>query len=757
MHLLNTVKVLHENPYTGDRITKASIVQLERSLLRDALKTQQPPHSNTNGDADQDILSTLGLEKGINNEPGTTGDKTSRKSTKIPELVAIKVLSSYTSYEDEFDSSSDENEEDRNDTITTATRPLSVGWTAIGQNDIPQGVKFGLKAKREIAALRAAQGHPNVVPFLGFTGHQLSNPFRRPKTQVDASPQQLDISAAKLGGSLFGSALPLGRSLFQQDLDHPTIATASQPPVTLLSAAPQELFAVVRGGSGFDSDYDSDVSSADENEVDSNSSPVAKAQHFYRIFSRQPRPGGIILPLVHNSLQDLIRIGWTKTRSFMAESCMRQILEGLAWIHDEAGLIHRDISAGNILVAIRPAPGGDERMTLDGMGRGYVQCLISDFGCATFQSTLEAADTEHRSKDGTESSVAEESDQHPYYQADQSYRQGLTFEVGTRAYRAPELLFSSGTYTNTIDIWSAGVLFAELYLGKHLFEAETDIGQICAIVKVLGTPTDDNWPEYKTMPDYGKLNFSAPETNGLSSILLSAAPQTDKESSPGSLDTEEPNVERAEGSASSTQISDTSFRLIERMVIFSGSRRPSARQALSELPPGRTMDHLHKSVLSGEKGQAEGDESSGEGEVTGEDAELLSQCVLDVQQVLDELQQLKERERAEADDGESEQSMFMFGARGGYGGRPDEEVDSEEESDDGGNSVRSDDFSGFDFQAGLAEIEAMRSRSMSEHGCEHREVADGDDGQRESEGGPVRAVKRHRGVSESDSIEDATG
>ncbi|OAQ30597.1 hypothetical protein K457DRAFT_39147, partial [Linnemannia elongata AG-77] len=57
-----------------------------------------------------------------------------------------------------------------------------------------------------------------------------------------------------------------------------------------------------------------------------------------------------------------------------------------------------------------------------------------------------------------------------------------------RAYRAPELLFSSGKYTNAIDIWSAGVLFAEMYLGKHLFEADSDIGQVCAIVKVLGTP-----------------------------------------------------------------------------------------------------------------------------------------------------------------------------------------------------------------------------------------------------------------------------
>lgn len=63
-----------------------------------------------------------------------------------------------------------------------------------------------------------------------------------------------------------------------------------------------------------------------------------------------------------------------------------------------------------------------------------------------------------------------------------------------RAYRAPELLFSSGDYSTSVDIWSAGVLFAEMFLGKTLFEADSDIGQVCSIVKVLGTPTEENWP-----------------------------------------------------------------------------------------------------------------------------------------------------------------------------------------------------------------------------------------------------------------------
>lgn len=113
---------------------------------------------------------------------------------------------------------------------------------------------------------------------------------------------------------------------------------------------------------------------------------------------------------------------------------MRQILEGLAWIHDEAGLIHRDISAGNILVTIAPGGYRDEQMGVvqdrkDGKGRGVVQCLISDFGCATFHS---ASDSTFETVLHDEEAVEVEEDQHNHYQPQQRQQQGLTFEVGTR-------------------------------------------------------------------------------------------------------------------------------------------------------------------------------------------------------------------------------------------------------------------------------------------------------------------------------------
>ncbi|KAF9550695.1 hypothetical protein EC957_012011 [Mortierella hygrophila] len=779
MHLLNTAKLLHENPYTGDRITKACIVHLEPSLLRDTLKLQQQQQAYDNNTNEEDIFSAFGLTH--DNSDGLVNGAAETRQ-RGPELVAIKFLSSSTSYADGFDSSSDDDEADDGDEddcsdIALRQRPLAHGWTAVGLTDVPQKVKFGLKAKREIAALRAAQGHPNVVPFLGFTGHKKPNVFHKARRQEeDSSPAHLGISPGPLGGPLFVSASPLGSSLFQSDaggIPTSTLTLLQPSSTSILEDGPQNLFAPFRQSSGWDSDeYDSDTSE-NVHEIDPNSSTETKLHHFHRIFSRQPGPGGIILPLVHNSLQDLIQIGWTKTRPFMVETCMRQILEGLAWIHDEAGLIHRDISAGNILVTIAPGGYRDEQMGVvqdrkDGKGCGVVQCLISDFGCATFHS---ASETTAETVPHDEEAAVDEDDQHNHYRPQQRQQQGLTFEVGTRAYRAPELLFSSGKYTNAIDIWSAGVLFAEMYLGKHLFEAESDIGQVCAIVKVLGTPTEDNWPEYRTMPDYGKLIFQALEVNDLSSILLGSSPPSldEKENDTSdSLATHDDDNDREEETAPPTLISEASLRLIEHMVTFSGATRPSARQALSELPS-----------LSGLSMDENGESRYGE---------LLKECILDVQQVLDELQRFKAREADESDDdGEGGGGMFMFGSGGGGHGadgahwRNAEFEEGSDDDNDGQRSIRSDDFSRYDFQSATTaaighddkqgqgqsrqfgrefdgydghghEFVSSMSVSVSEHG--EGEVGAGGI-EEEKDGGPVRAVKRHRGVSEGDNSFDS--
>ncbi|OXB59637.1 hypothetical protein ASZ78_016528 [Callipepla squamata] len=53
----------------------------------------------------------------------------------------------------------------------------------------------------------------------------------------------------------------------------------------------------------------------------------------------------------------------------------------------------------------------------------------------------------------------------------------MTQEVVTQYYRAPEILMGSRHYSNAIDIWSVGCIFAELLGRRILFQAQSPIQQ----------------------------------------------------------------------------------------------------------------------------------------------------------------------------------------------------------------------------------------------------------------------------------------
>lgn len=60
----------------------------------------------------------------------------------------------------------------------------------------------------------------------------------------------------------------------------------------------------------------------------------------------------------------------------------------------------------------------------------------------------------------------------------------------TRWFRAPELLlkYQQKSYDSKIDMWSAGCVFAELYLRQVAF-GEKDIDkQVAKIISLLGLP-----------------------------------------------------------------------------------------------------------------------------------------------------------------------------------------------------------------------------------------------------------------------------
>ncbi|KAJ3085482.1 TFIIH complex serine/threonine-protein kinase subunit kin28 [Quaeritorhiza haematococci] len=78
----------------------------------------------------------------------------------------------------------------------------------------------------------------------------------------------------------------------------------------------------------------------------------------------------------------------------------------------------------------------------------------------------------------------------------------LTSQVVTRWYRAPELLLGAQIYGYGVDIWAIGCIFAELMLRTPYLAGDTDIGQLQTTFRALGTPTEEDWPGLKSLPDY---------------------------------------------------------------------------------------------------------------------------------------------------------------------------------------------------------------------------------------------------------------
>jgi len=72
----------------------------------------------------------------------------------------------------------------------------------------------------------------------------------------------------------------------------------------------------------------------------------------------------------------------------------------------------------------------------------------------------------------------------------------FTDYVASRWYRAPEVLLGSSKYDEKVDIWAVGCVFAEIMLGRPLFEGSSSLDQLTKIFAYIERPSEMELEEF---------------------------------------------------------------------------------------------------------------------------------------------------------------------------------------------------------------------------------------------------------------------
>ncbi|CAG2162341.1 unnamed protein product [Oppiella nova] len=78
-------------------------------------------------------------------------------------------------------------------------------------------------------------------------------------------------------------------------------------------------------------------------------------------------------------------------------------------------------------------------------------------------------------------------------------------EVVTLWYRPPDVLLGSRNYSTSLDIWGVGCIFLEMVCGAPAFPGVRDpMDQLDKIWRILGTPSNQYWEAFDSLPTYKK-------------------------------------------------------------------------------------------------------------------------------------------------------------------------------------------------------------------------------------------------------------
>lgn len=151
------------------------------------------------------------------------------------------------------------------------------------------------------------------------------------------------------------------------------------------------------------------------------------------------------------------------------KTIMRGLLSALEYIHAK-GYIHRDVKPANVLVS-----------------EDLSSVKLIDFGLC-------------RPRDSED-----------------------TQQLGwTPPYAPLDTLLGQPYYDEKFDIWGAGCVMAQLFTRKMLFDGDGELGVALEILKILGTPSLDTWPESKDI-DYCQT-FRMPEYEGTFDSIMESVP-----------------------------------------------------------------------------------------------------------------------------------------------------------------------------------------------------------------------------------------
>uniref|UniRef100_A0A7N0RAE8 dual-specificity kinase n=1 Tax=Kalanchoe fedtschenkoi TaxID=63787 RepID=A0A7N0RAE8_KALFE len=161
----------------------------------------------------------------------------------------------------------------------------------------------------------------------------------------------------------------------------------------------------------------------------------------------------IVFEKLGPSLYDFLRKN--SYRSFpidLVREIGRQLLECIAFMHDMR-LIHTDLKPENILLLSPDYVKGSSRSIRDSLYYKRVPkssaIKVIDFGSTTYD------------------------------------RQGQSYIVSTRHYRAPEIILGLG-WSYPCDVWSVGCILVELCTGEALFQTHENLEHLAMMERVLG-------------------------------------------------------------------------------------------------------------------------------------------------------------------------------------------------------------------------------------------------------------------------------